>query len=60
VIGQSDRQGGSPASDPVTNKNLIATIFHTLLDVPKLRTQSGVSRELIQMLDAPPIPRLHG
>ena len=60
VIGQSDRQGGSPASDPVTNKNLIATIFHTLLDVPKLRTQSGVSRELIQMLDVPPIPRLHG
>src|SRR5207237_882899 len=30
VIGQSNRQGAEPSSQPVTIKNLVATVMHTL------------------------------
>jgi hypothetical protein len=60
VIGQSDRSGGSPASAPVTNRHLIASVLHTLFDVPRLRLQAGLSRELAQMVGWDPIPNLHG
>jgi hypothetical protein len=60
VIGQSDRSGGAPASEPVTNRHLIASVLHTLLDVPRLRLQAGLSRELTQMIGWDPIPLLHG
>jgi hypothetical protein len=60
VIGQSDRQGAAPATPPVTNKHLIATVLHTLFDVPRLRLQAGLSRELTQMVGWDPIPGLHG
>jgi len=59
VIGQSDRDGGRPASDPVRIKNLISTIMHSLFDVGKLRVARGVSREVLQMCDAEPIRGLH-
>ncbi len=59
VIGQSDKQAGRPASDPVTNQNLIATIMHTLFDVGKLRVMAGLPRELARVLDWSPIPGLH-
>ena len=59
VIGQSDRQAGRPASDPVTNQNLIATIMHTLFDVGRLRVMPGLPRELARILDWSPIPGLH-
>ncbi len=60
VIGHSDRNGGTPATEPVTNKHLIASILHTLFDVPKMRLQAGLSRELTQMIGWDPIPGLHG
>ena len=59
VIGQSDRQAGRPASDPVTNQNLIATVLHTLFDVGRLRVLPGLPREIARALDWAPIPGLH-
>jgi Protein of unknown function (DUF1501) len=58
VIGRSTSNGGEPATDPVTNRNLIATILQTLLNVGKLRTMSGVPREIQRMLDWSPITAL--
>jgi hypothetical protein len=60
VIGRSDRQGGAPASEPVTNKHLIATIMNTLFDVGQLRLLRGLPRELARITEWDPIPGLHG
>jgi hypothetical protein len=60
VIGQSTRDAGMPATEPVRNKHLISTIMHTLFDVGKLRITQGVSREMLQLTDHEPIPGLHG
>ncbi len=59
VIGRSDRQAGQPASEPVTNRHVIATVMHTLFDVGKLRVLRGLPRELARTLDWDPIPGLH-
>ena len=58
VIGQSDRDGGRPNSDPIRVKNLISTVMHTLFDVGKLRVTRGASRDLLAMTDADPIAGL--
>lgn len=58
VIGQSARNVGEPNSDPIRIPNLISTILHTLFDVGKLRVTRGVSRDLLRMADATPIPGL--
>jgi hypothetical protein len=46
VIGQSDRTGGSPATDPVHIKNLIATILGVVFDTGELRITPSVPREI--------------
>ena len=58
VIGQSDRDGGRPNSDPVRIKHLVSTVMHTLFDVGKLRVTRGVSRDLLALTDADPISGL--
>ena len=58
VIGQSDKNAGSPATEPVRIKNLIGTIMHTLFDVGKLRVVRGLPREINQMAEYPPIAGL--
>jgi hypothetical protein len=59
VIGQSTRDGGSPATEPVRIRNLIATIMHTLLDVGEVRLISGISGEVSRVItDGEPIPQL--
>lgn len=60
VVGRSTANGGDPATEPVRVPHLIGTIFHTLFDVGRLRATRGVSREVLQMADYPPIPGLHG
>ena len=37
VIGQSTRDGGEPIANPLTTRNLISTILHTVLDVGQVR-----------------------
>ena len=58
VIGRSNSNGGEPASDPIRNHNLIATILHYLFDVGKLRIVPGLPREIGRMLDWQPITQL--
>jgi hypothetical protein len=42
VVGESDRRGGEPSTEPVTIADLHATILHALLDVGRLRADAGV------------------
>jgi len=59
VIGQSDRQGGRPATKPLEISNLIATIFHTLIDIGELRIDRSVPPKTLRFLtQSEPIPGL--
>src|SRR5262245_8155890 len=59
VIGNSDRSAGTPASTPVTIKNLIATLVQTLMDVGEVRLIPGLPRDLAQTMTGwEPIPGL--
>ncbi len=46
VIGQSDRQAGAPASERYTPQHLLATVMQTVFDVPEVRLQSSLPREV--------------
>jgi Protein of unknown function (DUF1501) len=50
VIGQSSRDGGEPASQPVTMKDLLATIMHTLLDIGQVRLMPGIPPRVIDAI----------
>ena len=59
VIGRSTRQADRPASDPVTLADLMATLMRVLFDLPLLRLQPGVPREIAGLLEGgTPIPGL--
>ncbi len=59
VIGQSNRDGGSPQTEPVRIQNLLATILQTQFDVGELRLVPGVPREIGQIMTGwEPIPGL--
>jgi uncharacterized protein (DUF1501 family) len=61
VIGQSTRDGGEPATEPVRIKNLIATVLHTLFDISELRLAPGAPREVATTMTGwDPIAGLHG
>ena len=61
VIGQSDKQGGEPASDPISSSNVLATIMHYLFDVGVLRVQTGIPKEVESLIvDGSPISQLIG
>ena len=51
AIGQSTAKAEEPRSEPITLDSLFATVMHVLFDVPKLRTQAGVPREIITLLE---------
>jgi hypothetical protein len=50
VIGQSARNGGEPASEPITIPDLISTIMHTLVDVGEARITDGLPPGLLNVL----------
>jgi len=50
VIGQSSRDGGEPASEPVTMKDLLATIMHTLLDISAVRLMPGIPQRVVEAM----------
>lgn len=50
VIGQSARNGGEPASEPITIPDLIATIMHALVDVGEARVTDGLPPGLLNVL----------
>ena len=51
VIGDSDRAAAAPAGDPVGTSHLMCTLLHALFDVPQLRLQTGLPREIMQFVD---------
>jgi hypothetical protein len=51
VIGQSDRQAGTPAADPYRPENLLATVLHFLFDLGRLRLRTDLGRELKAVVD---------
>jgi hypothetical protein len=52
VIGRSSRQAEAPADEPVTPAALMATLMHALFDLPALRLQPGVPREIAALLES--------
>lgn len=46
VIGQSDRQAGSPATERYTPQHLLATVMHVLFDTAEVRLSTGVPRDV--------------
>ena len=50
VIGQSDARAAAPHTEPITNANLVASIMHTLFDVPKLRLASGIPADIQRVI----------
>ena len=49
VIGESNRDASRPAADPITNKDLVATILHSLFNVEELRVTQGIPAELVDL-----------
>jgi hypothetical protein len=61
VIGSSAGDGGTPASDPVTLKNLIATIMHTLFHIGEVRLLPGIRGDVSRVItEGEPIRQLIG
>ncbi|MBI2823092.1 MAG: DUF1501 domain-containing protein [Planctomycetia bacterium] len=58
VIGSSTRDGGQPQTEPVGNRNLVATVLQTLVDPGELRIVRGMPNEVVQAATADPIPGL--
>lgn len=48
VIGQSNHNGGEPASAPYTIKHLVSTVLNTLLDMGEVRVTPGLPSEVVQ------------
>ena len=57
VIGASDRHGGEPITEPVTSAHLLGTLMSTLFDIGDLRTQSGIPREILEVITQAPTIR---
>ena len=51
VIGRADHRNGEPADHPVSPKDMMGTIFHTLFDMGKLRVARGLPQQLIQQME---------
>lgn len=58
VIGQSSRDGGEPAFDPLNNANLISTILHTMVDIGQIRLQPALA-PIARLGEVPQIPNLY-
>ena len=59
VVGRSSRDGGQPASDPVTIPDLVGTITRSLLDLSEVRLLDSLPKSLQTTLSqGRPIPGL--
>ena len=50
VIGESNKKGEVPASDPISPTDMMTTIMHTVFDVGKMRLDSTLPRDLNQRI----------
>lgn len=48
VIGQSDRRGGEPSSEPITIDDLHATLMHAMFDVGRLRLDPSLPGQIMK------------
>jgi hypothetical protein len=61
VIGRSSRDGGTPASQPLTRRHLIATIMHALLDPVQVRLRRDIPGDVSRVItEGEPIHALFG
>ncbi len=61
VVGSSTRDGGTPASDPVTLRNLLATIMHALFNIGEVRLLPGIRGDVTRVItEGEPIRQLVG
>ncbi len=59
VIGESDRTASVPKKDPVSTRQVLATVMHTLFDLGELRLRQDIPRDVYAAIDAgAPIPNL--
>jgi uncharacterized protein (DUF1501 family) len=58
VIGRSDRNASSPATERYGPAHLLATVMHTLLDIGEVRTQSELGRVATVLSEGQPITGL--
>ncbi len=52
VIGQSDRQAGTPATERYTPRHLLGTVMETLFDTGEVRLQSDLPRDIVNAATA--------
>jgi hypothetical protein len=59
VIGRSTANGGEPADNPVTMRQLIGTILHTQFDAAALRLRRDITGDVAKLIaDSEPIKQL--
>lgn len=47
VVGQSNREGSAPASDPIKIPDLIATVMNSIMNLDQVRLQRGLPRSVV-------------
>ena len=58
TIGESDKQGGEPATKAYDPSHLISTILRVMIDPAKLRLDPSVPEEVNRLISSPPIDGL--
>ena len=59
VIGESDKKGSEPITNPITSNDLLGTVMHSLFDLGKVRTLANLSRDVQDAVGSGnPIPEL--
>ena len=46
VIGESDKKGAEPITNPITSNDLLGTIMHSLFDLGQVRTLANIPRDV--------------
>ena len=46
VIGESDKKGAEPITNPITSNDLLGTIMHSLFDLGHVRTLANIPRDV--------------
>ena len=52
TVGRSTRHADEPLANPITPENLMATVVHTMFDVPALRLLPNIPRDLARLIEA--------
>lgn len=51
LVGQSTRDGGEPATEPIRIRDLMATITHTVFDVGQMRLQANLPTTILRLTE---------